>query len=323
MKVLKCCNHILLGLVVIFGANISAFAEAPVEDLTQEVPQGGFEVQPLGNEFAPPATAPATQDLNQPLPAPPVPPPTQNMTMSQRMMRVEQQLNNLIQMNLVGKYNDLEQQIQQLRGQLETQTHELKLLNEQQKKFYEDLDQRLSRISQDNNSDKNPIEKSSAMMPKNKETKTETKIAETKKSDSSKLDSPKSDSAEQEVYLSGFNALKAKKYAQATTALRDYTTRFPQGKYAANAHYWLGEIYYLKGENQKAATEFNKVITNHPTSDKVTNAFLKTAFIHANMGKTTQAKQELLKIKKQFPGSSAARLADMRLKELQQPKSTD
>ncbi len=51
------------------------------------------------------------------------------------------------QVLLLGKIDAMQQEIQQLRGKLEVQGHDLKLLNEQQRAFYRDLDKRISRVT--------------------------------------------------------------------------------------------------------------------------------------------------------------------------------
>ena len=44
---------------------------------------------------------------------------------------------------LIDKIQSLQQEVQELRGQLEVQAHDLKLLQQQQVAFYKDLDARL------------------------------------------------------------------------------------------------------------------------------------------------------------------------------------
>ena len=46
--------------------------------------------------------------------------------------------------NLIEKVLNLQKEVQELRGQLEIQAHDLKLLQQQQLAFYKDLDSRLS-----------------------------------------------------------------------------------------------------------------------------------------------------------------------------------
>lgn len=57
---------------------------------------------------------------------------------------------------LIDKIQSLQQEIQELRGQLEVQAHDLKLLQQQQVAFYKDLDARLSGSSSAKSSSSKP-----------------------------------------------------------------------------------------------------------------------------------------------------------------------
>ena len=58
----------------------------------------------------------------------------QTLPMDQRVRLLEQQISNLTQMNLPAKVDDLTQQIHELNGQLEEQTHTIQQLQEQLQK---------------------------------------------------------------------------------------------------------------------------------------------------------------------------------------------
>ncbi len=62
--------------------------------------------------------------------------------------------------------------------------------------------------------------------------------------------------------------------------------------------------------------EFNYVIQQYPASGKVADAQLKLAILHAQQGKTEQARQELKSLMTRYPGSTAAQLATIQLQQL-------
>jgi TolA-binding protein len=62
-----------------------------------------------------------------------------------------------------------------------------------------------------------------------------------------------------------------------------------------------------------SATEFDTVIKQYSDSPKVPEAMLKLALIHENQGKHAQAQTELRQLKKKYPKSAAAKLADQQL----------
>ena len=272
-----------------------AFAEAPVVDVTSPSAQNGQQVedQTAVAGDASVALEPSTKGV-----APAVSLPTQasSLTVAQRLVRLEQQINNLANMNLPQQVSDLQQQLAQLRGQLQVQAHDLKLLNSQQRSFYQDLDQRITQLKnlnpagvQDNNA------KPSANLSAN--------------GDSIRL----KDSG---AYQSAFSLLSKKQYDKSQAAFQGYLNDYPNGEFVANAHYWLGEIYLTQHNITKASDEFQTVVDKFPQSTKRVDAQLKLAIIHAGHGKVEQARSELMKIKQQHPNSTAAQLASIRLQQL-------
>ncbi len=295
----------LLVLSFVTAVTVSAFAEAPVVDLSQTdaaqtVAQPSTQSSPTVNavEISPTdaaATTVSPTNVNTPAQS--------SLTDSQRLARLEQQVGNIAGMNLPQQISELQQQLAQLRGQLQVQEHDLKLLNDQQRNFYQDLDQRISQLKSlsgtatDHSSNPPPV-KSSVNTPV---------------SDSSGNGLQLKDS---NAYRSAFNLITQKKYDEAETAFQNYLNNYPKGDYAANAHYWLGEIYVQQKNNKNAVQEFNTVITQYPQSAKAADAKLKLAVIHADSGDIAQARRELMQIKKQHPGSTAAQLASIRLQQL-------
>jgi tol-pal system protein YbgF len=223
-----------------------------------------------------------------------------SLSVEQRLNLLEQQVSNITQMNLPGKIDSLEQQVQQLNGQLEVQTHSVEALTEDQKKFYQDLDQRLTAL-------KTLVDKGGVTAEGSKSSKATAAVLPTDVSASPN---------EEKAYQTAFNLLVSKQYDKAITAFQKFLTNYPNGKYAGNAHYWLGEMYTTQNKNDLASTEFTTLITKYPKNAKASDAMLKIAIIHDQAGKHDQAKQELQKVVKQYPGTSAARLASMRLQEM-------
>lgn len=269
---------------IIAGAWVSAYADtAPVVDLSQ-----------TNNSPMPAAANPAP--MPDPLQA------LQAMPLDQRVTLLEKQMANFTQMNLPGKIDDIQQQIQQLSGQLEVQAHNIQSLNDQQRNFYQDLDQRLNELK--------------AIVTNASVTTTKAAKAKLSSDDASTTTSSPSSADEETSYQNAFNLLAKQQNAKAITAFQAYLKSYPKGKYAANSHYWLGELYSMQNKNELASNEFNTVISKFPNNPKISDAMLKLAVIHDKAGKKDQAKKELQQIIKQFPGSSAARLANMRLEQM-------
>lgn len=118
---------------------------------------------------------------------------------------------------------------------------------------------------------------------------------------------------EQQAYQLAFNYLQGRQFNDGAQALKKYLATYPSGIYAANAHYWLGEIYFLNNSYAKASSEFDVVATKHASSPKVPEAMFKLAYIHDKEGKHEQAQKEYMKLKKRYPNSAAAKLAEQQL----------
>jgi tol-pal system protein YbgF len=218
----------------------------------------------------------------------------QNESLEQRVFRLERQISNITEMNFLTKFEKMQQEIQQLHGQIEVQDHDLSQLKEQVRNFYQDLDQRLSKIKPASvQSERNAIQESAPLVGK----------GITK-------------STELQAYEVAFNFLNQKNYEKAIKGFQEFIQNYPASDYAVNAHYWLGEIYYLKKKADQANKEFQIIITNYPDSLKVADAMLKVALIAMDAGNYAKAKQNLVKVQKQFPGSTAAKIATLRLKEI-------
>ncbi len=90
------------------------------------------------------------------------------------------------------------------------------------------------------------------------------------------------------------------------------------------AHYWLGEAYFARGRHLEAAREFRKASDETPNHPLAPEALLRVGDVYADLwrrpeldptyGQTSLATyQELLN---RYPGSSAAKRAQLRIAEL-------
>jgi tol-pal system protein YbgF len=307
------CAHVSAAALM---ATSMAFATASVVDISQTNPQGeqvvvNDQARQGQNTQAQPqqAVQSSSQVIGAPMttnePSTTVTLPAQSsLTVSQRLVRVQQQINNLTNMNLPQQINHVQQELAQLRGQLQVQAHDLKLLNNQQRSFYQDLDQRIDQLK-NLNSGGGSGSSGDAKSNANEANATSNNIR----------------IKESSAYQAAFNLLRKKQYDKSQVAFQEYLNDYPNGYYISNAHYWLGEIYLAQKNNKQAAQQFQIVVSKFPKTPKIPDAKLKLAAIHANVGKIKLARQELIELKKQHPGSTAAQLANIRLQQLDAMKS--
>jgi tol-pal system protein YbgF len=119
-------------------------------------------------------------------------------------------------------------------------------------------------------------------------------------------------------YQQAFKLLKQSQYEQAIKAFREFLSSNPENEYSDNAQYWLGESFYVTRQFESALIEYNKLLSAYPDSKKLTHSLLKVGFCYHELGQLDEAVTRLEKLKQQHPGTTAARLADERLKKIAQ-----
>lgn len=296
MKIKTLCVSSALAALMLSPPPLT-WADAPVEDISAQP-------QPTETTVSPSET-PQTG-----IPTPPDSPLTTqtDLTVTQRLVRLEQQLNNIINMNLPQQISDLQQQLAQVRGQLQVQERNLELLDNQQRSFYRDLDQRITQLKNLNSNNSGSSNDNSASLSQKPSS------GDTSNTNNIQLQ-------DSNTYRQALDLLTKKQYDKAEASFQNYLNDYPNGSYVANAHYWLGEIYLQQKDRKNAAHEFQIVRDKFPKSEKILDAKLKLAIIDAEDGKIKQAKEELTEIKKQHPESTAAQLANIRLQQLEEVDS--
>lgn len=121
---------------------------------------------------------------------------------------------------------------------------------------------------------------------------------------------------EQLSYVGAFELVKSRRYDKAIPAMQDFLGNYPKGPYAANAHYWLGELLLLKKDLSGAVKEFKTVVDDFSDSNKLAAAKFKLGVTYIRLGENDKARVELKHVAEQFPNTSAARLAKAKLDDL-------
>lgn len=341
MKAIK----IILPLLALTVASSLVYAEhtAPV-----------YDVDSMSNDSQL-ASGAAQQDsnakaaMNQALTTTSEPP----ATIEQRVDRLEQQLANDQQNEMANRLNSMQGEVQALRGQVEELSHQLQEMHNQQRDQHAEADKvpnkdlagpAMSPLPREGDDDTINTSSTSKASPRSKSlakagtTPVEKQIASpmdrhsaaTKQASSERVTkkpviAEKNVAAEQPnvaeeqaVYQTAYNLIKVKKYNEAIAALQKMLVKYPSGQFAANAHYWLGELYSLTSENDKAASEFSVVVKQYPSNPRVADAELKLGLIEASMLKWPAAKASFKKVISKYPGTTSARLAMEQLKQLKQ-----
>lgn len=125
------------------------------------------------------------------------------------------------------------------------------------------------------------------------------------------------DPAKEKLYYdAAFDLIKAKDFDKASQAFSAFLRKYPNSQYAGNAQYWLGEVNLAKGDLQGAGQAFAKVSQLYPKHAKVPDSLYKLADVERRLGHTDRVKGILQQVVSQYPGTSAAQLAQRDLQKM-------
>ncbi len=211
----------------------------------------------------------------------------------------------------------LQQEVLQLRGLVEEQAFEIKRLKQQRMDDYLDLDRRLAALTGgdvgsrgvvpvgDGTSPSGQVESAAGSLKAVQAVNIDGQQA--KVSLVSQSPEPVAIVGETESYRQAYSLLKQRQIEQAVAAFSQHLDDFPEGKYAANAQYWLGEIYLLKKELEPARQWFSQLLQSFPSHRKVADAKYKLGTVYDLLGDKVKARQLLDEVA--ASNESAARLA--------------
>jgi tol-pal system protein YbgF len=87
--------------------------------------------------------------------------------------------------------------------------------------------------------------------------------------------------------------LKQRDFNGAVLAFKQHVTDYPESPYIANAHYWLGEIYLLQGQDELARQAFSLIVEQYPDHGKALDANFKLGKIYHQLGEVDRARRLL------------------------------
>jgi tol-pal system protein YbgF len=124
--------------------------------------------------------------------------------------------------------------------------------------------------------------------------------------------------AEDQLYNTAYLDFTRGKYDVAISEFRRYLASFSSSDNADNAQYWIGESYYSLGNLDSAEAGFRQVIVAFPKGNKVPAAEYKLGLVYVAQNRKAAAIGQLRRVVKEYPGSNEAKLAQERLRPLEQ-----
>lgn len=213
----------------------------------------------------------------------------ENASLREALAEQRRRLEGLSAVGLDNSIATLEEDLRQLRGQVEQLEYQSEVDKERQRALYVDLDQRLQALEARVAGDGDQAGGAAA---------------------------GGTDNGDQEAYLAAFQKLKNSDYSGAISGFRAFLGEFPDSPYAPNAQYWIGEAHYVQREFDAAWDAFGKVLERYPQSPKAADALLKQGLVRVEQGRLGPARELLEKTLERFPNSGAAELARERLAQL-------
>lgn len=119
-------------------------------------------------------------------------------------------------------------------------------------------------------------------------------------------------------YSHAFALLKSADYSGAARAMMRFLREHPNDPLAANAQYWLGETYYVRGRYREAANAFASGFKNYPNASKAPDDLLKLGMSLARTGQKKNACVAFAELRRVYPhpGRAVAERAGAEQKRL-------
>ncbi len=184
-------------------------------------------------------------------------------------------------LDLSNQNEQLRQEIARLNGQIEVLTNELANVQQRQKDFYTDLDNRLRKLEPQNVS----VDGQDALVGQ----------------------------SEQRSYDDALALFKSGDYKKAGAAFTDFVQRYPQSAYAPSAQYWVGNALYAQRDYRNAISAQQSLVKKYPDNPKAADAMLNIASSYMEMKDRTAAKKTLESLVAKYPNTPAAQTAKERL----------
>lgn len=218
----------------------------------------------------------------------------QRLSTLERMVGTRTQMQQQMQQQLDSVQNE----VNELRGSVELHTHKLEQILERQRELYQEIDKRIESVMQ------KPALTPMLPVPDGA-------------SASPTPAAPDPAAGESEAYDQAVNLiLKEKRYDDAIPMFEAFLQKYPDSSYAANAYYWLGQLLFNKQNWSAAKQKFTFLVATFSDSTKRADSLLKLGMIAQKQNNLSEAEQLFNQVVSEYAGTTAAKLAESRLKNI-------
>ena len=122
--------------------------------------------------------------------------------------------------------------------------------------------------------------------------------------------------SEQQLYQMAYDSVIKSSFDLSIAEFDQYLSIYPEGRFVANAHYWKGQAYLYLNRYDEAVESYEVIGNQHQDSAKLPDALYGLALSYEGMGNIAEARRLLSDIRRRFPNTGVANLADTRLLSL-------
>jgi tol-pal system protein YbgF len=294
-------GFLLLTVALITSAQ--DYVDVEAERRAEEAAQNGVVVTPV----APVATAPAASTYSG------IRPYSGMTTVAQEPADVTvSRVTGDDSGSMVLRLQQLETDVRRLNGQLEEALEALRLLEAQTLERYVDIDRRLAAGNGAGKSTGSPAEAGSLGGALS-----ETDGSQAMAQSSSTSPAVDAEAGEEAAYRAAYELVRLKRFDEAVAAFEGFLAEFPFGRYAPNAHYWMGELYLVitPPDPELARQNFKLLLDQYPADAKVPDALYKLGRVQFIKGNRQRSREYLDEVIREYPSHAAAQLARLFLLE--------
>ena len=190
--------------------------------------------------------------------------------------------------SLALRVQQLEEEIRRLNGLVEEQASLLMRLQDQSLERYVEMDRRLAAIG---------TVDLSVVIEGDEETDSPAPD-DTVPSANAPVAVAEVQPGEREAYQSAYGLVRERQFEAAVDAFNTFLASYPFGRFAPNAHYWLGELYLViePVDPESARQNFQLLLDQYPNDRKVPDALYKLGRVHALKGNVDRSREYLDKV---------------------------
>ncbi|MFK7977494.1 MAG: tol-pal system protein YbgF [Halioglobus sp.] len=203
--------------------------------------------------------------------------------------------------NLFYQLQQLQQEVMRLNGKVEEQAFQLRRMQEQSRERYLDIDKRMSELTtggvlassgSGNGASGGRSNEPAVVIPP----------AGTGKA------SGEEQPGEAEAYQEAYSMVTSRRFDRAIASFNEFLKEFPDGRYAPNASYWMGELYLVREppDLEAARQSFALLLSEFPQHTKAADALYKLGTVQFMKGNREKAREYLNLVIEQYGSSNSA-----------------